>query len=84
VHYRINAANSAVDLGGSSSLNLLVTDEKRRYVVRVYRPYVTEARLESIHHIQHALMDAGIPCSTLVTTQTGQSWIRLADRLVEV
>jgi hypothetical protein len=30
-----------VDLGGSSSLNLLVGDSDRRWVVRVHRPHVT-------------------------------------------
>ena len=40
-HYGINYDKEVVDIGGSSNLNLLVCDADRRYVLRVYRPYVT-------------------------------------------
>jgi hypothetical protein len=43
------------DLGGSSNLNLLVFDGAARYVVRVYRPYVTAGRLAAIHHVRREL-----------------------------
>jgi hypothetical protein len=36
-HYRLDGDTGA-DLGGSSSLNLLVTADGRRYVARVHRP----------------------------------------------
>jgi Ser/Thr protein kinase RdoA (MazF antagonist) len=79
-HYGIDAGNHAVDLGGSSSLNLLVG----RHIVRVYRPYVTEARLGSIHHVRHELNLQGIPCPNMIPTKDGQSWMVFDDRLVEV
>lgn len=50
-------ASSAVDLGGSSSLNLRVEG----LVVRVHRPCVTPERLAAIHVARRALLAAGIP-----------------------
>lgn len=83
-YYKLEAGNDVIDLGGSSSLNLLVTENQRRYVVRVYRPYVTEARLQLISLMQHTLTAQGIPCPKVITSQEGQPWVRIADRLVEV
>lgn len=83
-HYRIDARNAMTDLGGSSSLNLRVNDGHKPYVVRVHRPYVTEARLGAIHHVRSQLALHGIPCSTVISTADGQSCIRLDDRLIEV
>jgi homoserine kinase type II len=72
------------DLGGSSNLNLLVSDGAARYVVRVYRPYVTARRLADIHRVRHELDRAGVPCPRLVATCDGQPWVRVGGRLVEV
>jgi Ser/Thr protein kinase RdoA (MazF antagonist) len=82
--YGIDSANGAVDLGGSSSLNLLVRDELRRYVVRVYRRYVTEARLGDIHLARRELSARGVPCPAVVPTRDGRPWMVLNGRLVEV
>lgn len=76
--------NQIRDLGGSSSLNLLVTSQATRYVVRVYRPYVTAARLDDIQRVRGHLAGNGVPCSKVVPTRDGQPWIALDNRLVEV
>jgi len=72
------------DLGGSSSLNLLVADDQTRYVVRVYRPYVTAGRLAAIHQIRRALDRGGVPCPQVVPTRDGQAWASVGGRLLEV
>jgi homoserine kinase type II len=73
-----------VDLGGSSSLNLLVGDTDRRYVVRVHRPHVTPERLGAIHQARRTLLAGGVPCAPPVPTLQGAPWISLQGRLVEV
>jgi hypothetical protein len=59
--YGLGSMNGVVDLGGSSSLNLLIQDRNLRYVVRVYRPYVTEARLRDLQFVRRELAAAGVP-----------------------
>ncbi len=73
-----------VDLGGSSSLNLLVDDGDYRYVVRVHRPHVTPERLDAIQQARAALLAGGVPCAPPVATLRGARWIRIQGRLVEV
>ena len=73
--YRFDKLDDVVDLGGSSSLNLLIDDGGRRYVVRVYRPYVTKARLNDIQHVRRELVAYGAPCSDIFLTQNEQPWI---------
>jgi len=82
--YDIDSGNDAVDIGGSSSLNLLVANDNRRYVLRVYRPYITEARLGALHLVRRELATRGMPCPEVVATRDGQPWIVLDGRLVEV
>lgn len=82
--YGVGEGLDPVDLGGSSNLNLLVGDDDDRFVVRVYRPHVTEARLRAIQTVRRTLAGAGVPCAPLVPTRDGRSWIAVADRLVEV
>jgi Ser/Thr protein kinase RdoA (MazF antagonist) len=82
--YGINGLEDSIDLGGSSSLNLLVTDDHSRFVVRVYRPYVSEARLADIQLARKALGAGGVPSSKVLSTLDGQPWIVFDDRLVEV
>jgi Ser/Thr protein kinase RdoA (MazF antagonist) len=74
----------AVDLGGSSSLNLLVGEADRRYVARVHRPHVTPERLGAIHQARRALLAGGVPCAPPVPTQRGAAWMEFEGRLVEV
>ena len=79
-HYGIRAGNNVVDLGGSSSLNPRIDDS----IVRVYRPYVTEARLASIHHVRRELAHHGVPCQQAVATRDGRPYMVFDGRLVEV
>jgi Ser/Thr protein kinase RdoA (MazF antagonist) len=72
------------DLGGSSSLNLLVRDVHDRYVVRVYRPYVTAGRLADVQRARHELSAHGVPVATARSTRDGRHWTVFDGRLVEV
>ena len=82
--YEIDGGEDIFDLGGSSNLNLLVSNGFRQYVLRVYRPYVTETRLGDIHLVRRELNARGVPCPEVVATRYGQPWIMLDGRLVEV
>ena len=94
--YGIRGGGGVKDLGGSSNLNLLVTDVtdgaevigvaqgRRRYVVRVYRPWVTAARLADMQLARRHLARGGVPCAEPVSTLNGSSWITVDARLVEV
>jgi len=82
--YGFGSMAGVVDLGGSSNLNLLVQDGNLRYVVRVYRPYVTEARLHDLQFVRRELTAGGVPCSDALPTRDGQPWMTIDGRLVEV
>jgi len=83
-HYGIDSRAEARDLGGSSNLNLLVADSDARYVVRVYRPWVTAARLAAIQRARQALDQGGVSCPQPIPTRDGARWVSLDGRLVEV
>ena len=83
-HYGLLDGNRARDLGGSSNLNLLLSAEGHRYVVRVYRPWVTTARLDDMQRVRRHLAHGGVPCVPPLSTRSGASWIRVDERLVEV
>jgi homoserine kinase type II len=78
------AGNQVRDLGGSSCLNVLVAAGPARYVVRVYRPYMTTGRLAALHLVRQTLERGGVPCAPLVPTRDGQPWVRSGGRFVEV
>jgi len=82
--YGIEGTQGWRDLGGSSSLNLLVWRDNARYVVRVYRPHMTAARLADIQLVRHHLAAAGVPCFLPVPTRDGRSWCVAGGRLAEV
>jgi Ser/Thr protein kinase RdoA (MazF antagonist) len=82
--YGINGIEESIDLGGSSNLNLLVNDGHNKYVVRVYRPYVTESRLTDIQLARKELYVHGVPSSEVISTLDGEQWILFDGRLVEV
>lgn len=71
------------DLGGSSCLNLCVDTDEKRYVVRVYRPYVRPDRLNDIIHVKTILNKNGIPCSKTLNTKDHKNWVLWNDRLIE-
>jgi len=83
-HWELDGFAEAVDLGGSSSLNLLVGEGDRRYVVRVHRPHVTPGRLGAIHQARRVLLAGGTPCAPPVATREGKGWATWEGRLVEV
>jgi homoserine kinase type II len=83
-HWGLGWFAEGVDLGGSSSLNLLVGDADRRYVLRVHRPHVTPERLGAIHQVRRVLLAGGVPCAPPVQTLHDESWVSLQGRLVEV
>ncbi len=82
--YGIRHTGEVRDLGGSSTLNLLVRDDERRYVVRVYRPWATAGRLAAMQGARRYLASAGIPCAVPTPTVDGAPWTTVDDRLVEV
>jgi Ser/Thr protein kinase RdoA (MazF antagonist) len=83
-HWGLGLSAEAVDLGGSSSLNLLVGDADRRYVARIHRPHLTPQRLDAIHQARRALLVGGVPCAPPVPTRQGAPWASFEGRLVEV
>jgi homoserine kinase type II len=83
-HYGIDGPADVTDLGGSSNLNLLVTARDARYVARVYRPWVTAARLADIQRARRAINRGGVPCPEPLPTRDGAGWTSLDGRLVEV
>ncbi len=82
--YGIRGDAGAHDLGGSSNLNLLLSTGPRRYVVRVYRPWATTARLAALQRVRRRLARDGVPCVAPLPTHDGASWIVVDGRLVEV
>jgi Ser/Thr protein kinase RdoA (MazF antagonist) len=83
-HWGLEPAAEWIDLGGSSSLNLLVANAGRRFVARVHRPAVTPERLVAIHRVRAVLPAGGVPCATPLPTLRGAPWVDLGDRLLEL
>lgn len=81
--YGVDLRGDAVDLGGSSNLNLAVRAGSDRLVLRVYRPHVLEERLGAIQDVRQHLSKR-IPCGGLLPTENGGTWIEVDGRLVEV
>ncbi len=71
--YSIRPSHEARDLGGSSTLNLLVKDDGKRCVVRVYGPWLTTGRLAAMQDTRRFLAAEGIPCALPVPTRNGSS-----------
>jgi Ser/Thr protein kinase RdoA (MazF antagonist) len=82
--YGLARVEGTRDLGGSSNLNLLLDENGRRWVVRVYRPWVTESRLGAIQHVRRHLAAGGVSCAPPLRTLDGEGWIVVDGRLVEV
>jgi homoserine kinase type II len=81
--YGFNKSAGYADLDGSSSLNLLVEMNATKYVVRVYRPYVSASRLDDMIRIRKKLNENDIPFSKTYQTMSGQDYITWNGRLVE-
>ncbi|GHO84839.1 phosphotransferase enzyme family protein [Dictyobacter formicarum] len=72
--YGVEFTESPMDLGGSRNLNLLVSAKEKRYVVRVYRSWVTAHRVADIQRVHRLLSSGGIPSPVVVPTLAGTSW----------
>ncbi|HEX6685397.1 MAG TPA: phosphotransferase [Candidatus Limnocylindrales bacterium] len=77
-------AGPAPDLGGSSNLNLLVTDGLSLRVARVYRPFVTGQRVAAIQAVRHHLAGHGVPSVEPIQAAGGRGWEIFEGRAVEV
>ena len=73
-------ARLGVDLGGSYNLNLHASDA----VIRVYQPYVTPERLLGIQKVRQQLTSKGIPCSQVISTKDGRTWLSIGRSVLEV
>jgi len=82
--YAIVPVEEPTDLGGSSNLNLLVNDGRRKLVMRVYRPSVSVARLTDIQNARRQLAAAGFPCLAPIPSGAGKHWASVGSRLIEV
>jgi homoserine kinase type II len=72
------------DLGGSSTLNLLVDDPHRPVVARIYRRWMTTARLDAMQRARRYLAAGNLPFASPIATRDGASWITIGDHLVEL
>ena len=78
------AHSTSPALGGSSCLNLVVTDGLSEYVARVYRPSVTAERLAVLHRVRSHLRLYGVPTVEPIPTRAGEPSAAFEDRLVEL
>lgn len=69
------------DLGGSFNLNVLVDE---RWVVRVYRPWVTSERIEEVQRVRDVCRAGGVPVPEIHETRDGARWCWFGDRVVEL
>jgi homoserine kinase type II len=83
-HYRVTPRTAPKDLGGSSNLNLLVDDGVRKFVARVYRPWVSDERLMDVQGARRRLAEARLPCLPPLTTTDGRAWVRMRAGLLEL
>ncbi len=77
-------AGTPVDLGGSSSLNLLLRGTRGDVVVRVHRAWLQPARLTAIQAVRSALREAALPFAETIAALDGSLWTALDEHLVEV
>jgi Ser/Thr protein kinase RdoA (MazF antagonist) len=82
--FQLGQLKQTRDLGGAYNLNLLLTTSTGRYVMRTYRPWVLDERLVFLQHVRSIIQRSGLPVPQLLSTTTGETFVRYADRLVEV
>jgi homoserine kinase type II len=83
-NYGIEPSEDPQDLGGSSNLNVLLNDDDQKWVVRVYRPSVSRARLHDIQTARIELACSGLTCAVPSPTRGGKTWAEHEGRLLEV
>ena len=74
----------SVDLGGSSSLNLLLETSEGRYVVRVYRSHTSRSRLADMQRVRRQLAAGGVPFPQSLLTKDGRRFVLVDGQLMEV
>lgn len=82
--YDIKEEIRLTDLGGSSCLNASFDARGRRYVARVYRPYVGAGRARGIGAVRRALSEGGLPCPGILPDKAGAFFREYEGRIVEV
>lgn len=82
-NWRVWPAGPAPDLGGSSNLNLLVTDGRSLQVARIYRPFVTSQRVAALQAVRNHLASHGVPCAEAIPAVGGRCWEIFEGRVVE-
>lgn len=83
-HFGLTATQPFVDIGGSSTLNLRLETTSGAFVIRLYRRWMTPARLRAMQAARRHLAGVGIPCLTPVPARDGSDWIEVDGHLVEV
>jgi Ser/Thr protein kinase RdoA (MazF antagonist) len=83
-HYRLGSVSLVRDLGGAYNLNLLLQTERGKYVLRVYRPWVTQLRLSQLHQVKRFLAHAGFPVPLPLPAISGETILRYHDHLLEL
>lgn len=72
------------DLGGTYNLNLRLSTRRGNVVLRVYRPWVSPARLAATQAVRAALRHQGLPVLPPIPTPSGSMAIAIDDRLIEI
>ena len=75
---------SAVELGGSTGLNLLAVMADRRVVVRVHRAHVTAARVEALQLARRAVAEEGVPTGRPIIGRDGERCVTVGTCVIEV
>lgn len=70
---------AAVELGGSTGLNLLADLDGRPVVVRLHRAHVTAARVEALQLARTAVASAGLPTALPINGRLGERCIRVGE-----
>lgn len=82
--YGLGSVRASRDLGGSYQLNLWLETHEGPLVARVYRPWMTAARLLAIQTVKEHLAATGLPVSLPIATMSGYTMMTYSSRLVEV
>jgi Ser/Thr protein kinase RdoA (MazF antagonist) len=82
--YGLTALKVGRDLGGGYNLNLLAHTDPGDLIIRVFRPWVTQARLAGQQQVRRYLGDRGWPVAPLRPASDGNGFVRAGDRLAEV
>jgi Ser/Thr protein kinase RdoA (MazF antagonist) len=74
----------AVELDGSTGLNLVAPTDHMRVVVRVHRPHVTAARVEALQLAREAAAVGGVPTARTIVGLNGERHVVVDSWVVEV